>query len=469
MEEKTIRVTMLLVDESNFRIGEYDTQRDAIHAIIEEQGKKLVVLAEHILANKLSPIERLVVVEDEENPTDADEENKKYIVCEGNRRVSALKLMANPRLAEGTELAAAFKRLAKKFETDPINEVNCIVMDDTVKAFEWIELRHSSGLGGAGLEQWGAVAKTHAEAAKGKKRRWLSVFNFLKEQGGDTSDLLAGVRKKTTALDRVFGSSAMNEHLGITFSKDYEVVIENGEAEDGKVLLWKMLETMADDDFSTNDVHGFEDREEFIVGFSDYNVKKMPQSGSGSKGGSGGRGSGSGSGSGSGGKPNGGRGGKKPNGGKKKSPSDRATLARTGRDDGYNISDPRLNDLYKELKKIKVGTYPAISSVMIRVFLELSTVAYIEENDISPPNPKASGGWADYKLKEKVRAVVHHIDPKKTNEKLDMVRKGLSGDKDWLHSVENLHSYVHDSSADPSGKESIKIWDRYHEYFMLIH
>ena len=85
---ETFKLSELRLDQKNYRTGPTATQRDALAAIIEDQKTKLVNLAEDILNVGLSPGEPIWVTRDIDNPG-------MYIVLEGNRRLTALKLLRN--------------------------------------------------------------------------------------------------------------------------------------------------------------------------------------------------------------------------------------------------------------------------------------------------------------------------------------------------------------------------------------
>lgn len=54
---KSIPLSNLNLDKSNFRFDKVDSQRDAINSMILDQGDKLYKLAEDIAANGLNPSE----------------------------------------------------------------------------------------------------------------------------------------------------------------------------------------------------------------------------------------------------------------------------------------------------------------------------------------------------------------------------------------------------------------------------
>ena len=109
-EKKIISISNLLLDEENFRIGDQQSQRDCVSAIIQEQslknGKnKIFNLAKSIATEGLSPIEPIVVIPDYEI-------SGTYIVKEGNRRIAALKILYNPNLINEPVVRKLFENLS---------------------------------------------------------------------------------------------------------------------------------------------------------------------------------------------------------------------------------------------------------------------------------------------------------------------------------------------------------------------
>ena len=150
-----IDIALLTVDLGNFRIGDQETTRHAYKAMVEEEGDDLINLADDILTRGLSPAESFIVGPNPDEP-------KHFIVYEGNRRLTALRLMETPALAEGTKLYKRFQELSKKYSLKPIKKISCAVLEDKEKALEWIERKHLD-LGGRGL---GCVFKV-------QKAKWI--------------------------------------------------------------------------------------------------------------------------------------------------------------------------------------------------------------------------------------------------------------------------------------------------------
>ncbi|EBJ8061661.1 hypothetical protein F6558_22590, partial [Salmonella enterica] len=90
---KSMNINKLLLDVDNPRFPtSAENQRDAIAKMLELQYERIYRLAKDIVAKGLDPSENILVYPSEE-------EDGFFIVAEGNRRVTALKLLLSPKLA----------------------------------------------------------------------------------------------------------------------------------------------------------------------------------------------------------------------------------------------------------------------------------------------------------------------------------------------------------------------------------
>jgi len=441
--ERDILIANIKLDELNFRTDEVDSQRAAIRAMIQEQGFGLVRLAEHYLRHGLMPGERLLVIADDE-----EGEEEAFVVMEGNRRTTMMKLLQQPSLAAETVIYGPIAELARQFAERPQRTLPCVILPGRESALVWVEVKHSTGMGGAGVEKWGAPATARfGEYVRGKVTRWRAALRYLRDQGIDVTAIDDGIRSKTTAVSRVLNAGAMREELGVRFSQDGAIEFENGDIDAGTRLLRTMMEEMSDPSFSTNAVHSFDDRVDYIKGFVSLSVKARPDVGesdgsgdvdtgtedgyeeqsvadpqddheqqepaldgrandSGSSdeieddaspaetatggadddhqvNGDDGRGPSTESGSAGEDPANGGR--REGGRGVRRPPHQRNTLASTRRADSLNIADPRLNQLYHDARTLQVERHTAIAAVLIRVFLELSCEHYLASERVPVP------------------------------------------------------------------------------------
>lgn len=507
--ESNIPIANLKLDELNFRTDEVDSQRAAIRTMIDEQGFGLVELAEHYLKHGLMPGERLLVI-----PDDEEGEAETFVVMEGNRRTTVMKLLERPALAAETPVSSRFIELARQFATKPRRSLPCVILPGREAAYVWVEVKHSTGMGGAGVDQWNAPATARfGEYVRGKFTRWRATLRFLQSQGGDIKSISDGISNKTTAVSRVLNAGAMRDVLGVRFLQEGSIEFENGDVAAGVRLLTTMMTAMAAHGFSTNDVHSFDDRVDFIEGFAALAVKTSaakktgkaddrtshPANDDADKANADSEGKNrrgrrapndrtSDDGNGSDESSGGSRDAEETEAGAstesaqssqrrgvRRHPRQRTTLASTRRGDDLSIVDARINQLYHEARKLKVDKHTAIAAVLIRVFLELSCEHYLSSNDVAVPDHigRRNGGrpttWHTFgvRFREKIEAALDHADPDKTNQEFGEIRRGL-GSQDHLTSPENLHDYVHGLKTIPSDRDLIIIWDRYHPLFVRM-
>ncbi|WP_210166272.1 hypothetical protein [Methylobacterium sp. Leaf102] len=139
-----MKLHQLRLDQENYRLGPQATQREAIRAMIDEQGAKLVRIAKDILQMEgISPGEPIWVV-----PAGV---RGQYIVEEGNRRITSLKILETPALADGTVVSKQFRRLSKIFAENPIREVDARLFDSREDVTPWKRRRHMTATSGVGL------------------------------------------------------------------------------------------------------------------------------------------------------------------------------------------------------------------------------------------------------------------------------------------------------------------------------
>src|SRR5690606_31229022 len=84
-----------------------------------EDGKKILRLAEHIAQHGLDPTELQLVT-----PTD----DESFIVLEGNRRLTALKLLQKPDLCPDEKLLKGFINAQKLLNGNLPSEIECSVV-----------------------------------------------------------------------------------------------------------------------------------------------------------------------------------------------------------------------------------------------------------------------------------------------------------------------------------------------------
>ena len=115
----------LLIDTENPRLPQPNVaQRDTLRALAEHQKSKLVALARHIVGNGINPTELSIVMP-------INDDLRRYVVLEGNRRLAALRALENPEWLVGALQPGEveeMRRLGKEYQSNPIESIPCVVV-----------------------------------------------------------------------------------------------------------------------------------------------------------------------------------------------------------------------------------------------------------------------------------------------------------------------------------------------------
>ena len=141
-------------------------------------------------------------------------------MLEGNRRLSALRVLSNPDILAGTDLTEATKRLlvreASGFERSKVEPIRCVRFDDREDANDWIRRRHTGEAGGEGRITWKPL---EIQRFSGDYTT-IDVIDFVGRNAGYSKEEWAQAQSalgggKSTNLTRLLESAAGQSHLGI--------------------------------------------------------------------------------------------------------------------------------------------------------------------------------------------------------------------------------------------------------------
>lgn len=464
-----IEIGAIELDVGNFRHAKVSHERDAMRLLLgDEQEHGVTDLARDIVTiGSLDPSSRLIVMQ-------KPEQSDRYIALEGNRRITALKTLMTPEIAEGLSCHPTFRKLSSEFMALNITTVDCVVLDRK-EAAKWIKRKHYKGMGGEAVQQWNAVATARSDASEGIFTRWMTSLAYLENHGINAEILRDQIAGKTTTVERVLTSAQIPAMLGLNYDRSGTVTPQNGDTDGAVKLIKKMLDAMAQPTFRETLVSNKDQQKQWLQQFEHLNVKineddenlgsKNAEPGK-SKDGSETTSSESERDHTQGGNGDSGKSGGPDKRSRTKPAKDRKVLA----EKGLPISNPNLNKFYGELRRLNVSKNPFISAALIRIFLEKATVEFLEEMEVPPLDTRPGATWHDFgtKLRTKVDAALHQIDPEEANPKLQYARDVANGNQDRLHSLDELNRAIHDHTALPSWSEILIIWDRFHPYFLAL-
>lgn len=207
----------LLLDTKNPRIRSGEDQEDCIARLLRKP-RQLLALAKDIATNGLSTAPILV------EPTGG----KKFVVWDGNRRVTALKLLNDPALCPDKAMRTQLVAVAAKAAVPIPTAVDVLASSDHEALLQEVLARHAGAMEGAGQLNWDALLRTmfllgHQAAPKdyrltGLLLMWAeehgipvddefpitTVHRFLNKQNLER----LGFREKSGAVDALIAEDA---------------------------------------------------------------------------------------------------------------------------------------------------------------------------------------------------------------------------------------------------------------------
>jgi hypothetical protein len=172
-------------------------------------GQPFFALAKDIAESGLS-IEHVVVQKD----------GNKYRVRDGNRRISALKLLNRPHLCPDKATRERFTKLAKTAEENGnlLGKVDCMVgsSEEAINAYIW--RAHTGENGGVGRSGWESLQQEFYQISIGEKGGYWRAAKLM--LWADENDLEVPDKFSITTLGRFFNAAKNIKLLGFEFDED---------------------------------------------------------------------------------------------------------------------------------------------------------------------------------------------------------------------------------------------------------
>ena len=226
--EESISLDRVFLHRENPRHEPYDTQAEVIEYLCRHEN--VLPLARDIVRHGLNPLERFAVFRGEA-PGGAGE--VPYIVGEGNRRVCAIKLLADPDLAP-PDKRRNFERLADEWEG--IDTLPTVIFENPDDLDLWLERIHQGAQGGIGRKDWNADQKQR-HSGSNKNRIALALLDYAQCKGFISTDARRG---KLTTVQRYASNAVFRETLGLDASEPDEVY-RNRTSDDFELLVRQFI------------------------------------------------------------------------------------------------------------------------------------------------------------------------------------------------------------------------------------
>jgi len=504
---RVLPLDKIKLDQENVRFGNdvAESQREAIKLMLSDpdDAKKILRLAEHIVQHGLDPTELQLVTPDDDG---------NFIVLEGNRRLTALKLLQRPDICPADRSYKGFLKAHNNLLNGVPENIQCSVVPNRAAGDVWVELKHTGENRGVGRVSWDSDirderrARTTGVESIGRQLRNLIIDNpnyFSPKAALDCKEI------DVTTLTRLFQSTAGQ--------KTFRLKVENRILTPMHPLAYIapavefVLDMFVSHGYNVNNVRGDTDRNKMLGHIPPEILpdklaeaakgKGNPAPPYGTKGGDGTNGTndhgGNGDYNGQDGKVGNNQGGgtnkpgvpEGPHGGSDgqgkpepvKGTGIRAKPQQRARKYlmpwSLSISNSRINAIYRELRtELVVEDCPNATAITFRVFLETTCDDYISKmKEAGTPiirwdtQKEVRGGVEGDKLTIKVQAVIKHLQSEKlvaTGPAKAIFKR--AGSFDQPGSIDHFNLFVHSAHGAPVPSELKDIAEEYRPMFEAI-
>jgi hypothetical protein len=419
MAQKNLKIDQLSLDLSNPRITQAGNQREAMQRIIDDQGIKLANLADSIVDEGLNPMDRLLIMRSENG-------DGKYTVLEGNRWAAALKILKNPAILTDLDVSRALRRrlevAAQGFDPRSVEPVACFEVPDRGSGSTWIEQRHSGEDEGRGIVNWSGVASSRFRG----RDPALQALDFVRQHAKLTDDqrkLLDG-RFPITTLDRLLSTPDVRSKIGFEIKEDK--LLTALPADEAIKPLRRIVLDLAEKKINVTQLKLKTQQTNYISQLGKGDTPDLTKST---------------------GKPRqveilGEWDFSRPVAAPR--PPTRRQAARTAavpKGCKLNVTNPKIAEIYGELRSLRLAQHPHAIAVLLRVFLETSVDHYLTKVSI-PLVVSIGGGDKDKALRKKLEEAVDYLVKQGAIKRdFDGVLRGINVSTHPL-SVHLLHAYV---------------------------
>lgn len=444
-----LAVDKLLLDKDNPRLVSAESQPEALGMLIKRKPSHFRNIMLSIKEDGLDPGDSFYVIKAGRNGD--------YIVLDGNRRLSALKVLSKPDVLSDTDVSEAtqrsLRRAALGFDVGKFGKIRCVHFKNREEAEPWIYKRHASGTKGKGRINWGPTEKQRFTGD------WLvlDLVDFV-ERNADLKDQnwesmkLEILRSKSSTLRRLLVSEPGLKNIGITIMEDSARNRTPWLNRDPELAVFVLMRVMKDiykesvdsrilnknadienyfksilEDFQQK---GLKEKKVKAKAFRDINIKTQatPQQNKSIE--------------------------SEPK--TKKLPRQRITLARPK--NTFNAPDSEKGErLLREATKINANNFPISAAFILRAFIELAVNDYITNSMMGGDQGKEV---MRLDLTPRAQRVVEHIVKNKlaSNDDMNGFRKNIL-DRKSPCSIQSLNSFVHNKHQIPT-PDAVRVgWD----------
>ena len=458
VEYLELNINELLLDQDNPRVGSVSSQSQALEAIIHLNDRHFRNLMLSIKDDGLDPGDNFYVIQ-------AQGEDD-FVVLEGNRRLSALMVLNNQDILNGTEVSAAIKtslvRAATGFDRAKVEPIRCVQFEDRKAANEWIYRRHAGGAAGEGRIPWGPLEIQRFSG----DRSVLDVIDFVGRNADyseadweSTKSMIES--RRSSSLTRLLESAHGRKHLGISISssKREKIPLLAYDPKWALKVLRRIIEDVRDGVEDTRSLNTATDIEKYFKNlpknlqppknplkkprpFKDINFNPPPTA------------------------P-----GPRPKTTPRTSAVPRPRKYLAPKRHQFKVPNSTKGEaLLREAGTLDANKFTLSAAFLLRGFIELAINDYMDVNGLPTSEINLKGHKVDLNLTEKGDRVLKHISASKTFANADLrgFRNHFLGKTSTI-SIQSLNGFVHNKFQIPTPDTLRAGWDSSVPIFMAAY
>ncbi|HAL37816.1 MAG TPA: hypothetical protein DCP03_06725 [Polaromonas sp.] len=422
-----IALSKIYLDNENPRHNPISNEIEIIKHLLQTEDVK--PLARDIAdAGSTSPLELIALVPH-------SKVKNTYIPAEGNRRVCALKLLADPQKAD-TEANKKYFQGLKAGMSNPIKTVSAVVFQDKDAARRWVSLRHEGLQGGVGTKPWNPQQTERFSRQGGGKSNPNTLasllVDYVREHGLLSSEQLNAV--SITTLTRYLSNPVFRDTLGLVDNRSLKI---NVPVDEFRSAVRRFLEDTVNPSSGVSSRTSVAERRDYAHKLRSEGVAPITRS-----------------------QPQLDLSAIQPEATAKPVPPPAPPV--TTRDNRnpdlrkhvipssfrVRINDKILKRLYDELKELDATQFHFCAVYLLRTVIEKSTVLYLKQNVVVPAQP----------LHKKLAQLAELLKTQGMTERDLKILRTMATTPDDVASPDTLGHYVH-GGAVPHKTYAFRYWD----------
>jgi len=449
VQSKTISVKDLILWDENARFPDkYFNQEETelINYFLSKPDFKIKAFIEAVIKDfDLPQLEKIVVWNDGEQ----------NIVLEGNRRLTAYKLLINPSLTEDEKLKEFLEAEKTKIDISESFPLECILVENQEDAFRYIDRKHYNGNNEV---SWKDTERAYYSKRRGSENPLelikIGITKIVRELDfpEEIKEQILGQGYVTTFF-RIISTKPAQRRYGYYFENGEFKIKDKNFKDELKVIIYSVLskQDVKGNKIDSRTLNKKEDVENFLksidvddkkvvdekikekttenifgektVQIASAKLKVLPKSTS-----------------------------------RKYLIPMSCTL---------RIQEPKINNIYRELRENLLiddsnAAVPNAVGVLFRVFLEICIDYYAKMNQKIFKKEDT--------LSQKIPWVVKLLEEKGYDKKIfnNINKVGSAKKENTYLSIDNFHEYVHSTTTQPCSSELKSKWDMLQPFFETL-